>query len=277
MSADRPDITGLAWGAHRRPCPHCDRGPRDRALSVHVAADSGVWHCHRCGWSGHWRGDGAVPARAPTPARPSPAVRETLSPVGLALWAACDPIAGAAAAYLAARGCVTPPADGDLRWHPRLRHPSGHVGPALVGLVTHAETGAPMSLHRTWIGPDGRKADVDPPRLLLARHRARDGVIRLWPSAALAGELAVGEGVETCLAAAQAVTPVWSCIDAGNLSRLPVLDGIERLLVLVDHDAAGLRAAQLCVARWQADGRDVRLVVPPEPGTDVADYAGGAS
>ena len=71
----------------------------------------------------------------------------------------------AAASYLEARACALPHPDGDLRWHPALRHPSGFVGPVLLALMTDAVTCAPLTLHRTWIKPDGIKADVDPPRL----------------------------------------------------------------------------------------------------------------
>jgi hypothetical protein len=53
-----------------------------------------------------------------------------------------------AADYLAARRCALPHPEGDLRWHPEVRHPSGHVGPALLALVTDAVTCEPLTLHR---------------------------------------------------------------------------------------------------------------------------------
>jgi hypothetical protein len=54
------------------------------------------------------------------------------------LWSSCKPICAddPAGSYLRARGCALPHPDGDLRWHPALKHPSGHMGPALVGLIT---------------------------------------------------------------------------------------------------------------------------------------------
>lgn len=218
------------------------------------------------------------PAPAPAAARPVEAPQhERLSEQGHRLWAACAPLAGAALAYLAARACVVPPADGDLRMHPALRHPSGHTGPALVALVTDARTREPLTLHRTWITPDGRKAEVDPPRLLLGGHRKAGGVIRLWPDEAVSTSLAVAEGIESALSLAHAHQPVWSLIDAGNLASLPALAGIECLVVGADHDPAGTKAARQCASRWHEAGARVYIVTPPQERTDLNDIAQGAA
>lgn len=204
--------------------------------------------------------------------------RRTLARVrGLAdwaceLWGRCVELRGTIGErYLAARGCTPPPADGDLRYCPGLRHPSGYVGPGLVGLVTHAETREPLTLHRTWITAGPKKADVDPPRMLLAGHTKRAGVIRLWPDEAVTLGLLVGEGVESVLAAARDYAPAWSCIDAGGLEAVPVLEGIETLVVAADHDARGIEAATRCADRWAAAGVDVRVIAPRREGADWAD------
>jgi hypothetical protein len=131
-----------------------------------------------------------------------------------------------------------------------------------VALVTCAENREPLTLHRTWIRPDGRKAEVDPPRLLLGHHRKQGGVIRLWPDEAVTTGLAVAEGIETALAVATVYRPVWSGIDAGNLAALPALAGIEELLIMADHDDAGLHAARECAARWHREGVRVRIAIP---------------
>lgn len=275
------DLQRLALGHHRIACPECARlreRRRDTALSVDLTREGGVYLCHRCGWRGGWRTDGATYAvHRAAPAQP---VRRTLQRPTLAatwrdLWRSLSPIAPGttAHAYLLARGCALPPADGHLRCTESLRHASGYVGPALVALVTDALTREPMTLHRTWVRPDGHKADVDPPRLLLGQHRKAGGVIRLWPDVAETTGLAVCEGIETALAVATVYRPVWSAIDAGNLAALPVLEGVESLLIVADHDDAGLRAARECARRWREAGRRVRLAIPPQPGTDACDMA----
>lgn len=156
-----------------------------------------------------------------------------------------------------------PPADGDLRFSASLKHPpSTYSGPALVALVTHAETRAPLTLHRTWIRADGRKADIDPPRMLLGGHAKKHGVICLWPDDAVTVGLAIAEGVETALTLAHDYKPVWSLIDAGNLADMPVLGGIATLVIGADHEDAGIKAATAAAGRWARAGNDVRIIAP---------------
>ncbi|MGL4189648.1 MAG: DUF7146 domain-containing protein [Sphaerotilus sulfidivorans] len=218
------------------------------------------------------------------PARPAPVLRaveperhkhQTLSPYGLRLWASSLPLAGTVgAAYLPARGCVLPPADGDLRFLPAHKHPLGeYTGPALVALVTDILTGEPISLHQTWIRPDGTKPDdlPGPARLLLGGHRKAGGCIRLWPDEAVTHGLGVGEGIESCLSLAHAFTPAWSLIDAGNLAALPVLPGVEALTIAQDNDPAGRRAAQTVAERWAAAGCTVAIVGAEHDGEDLND------
>lgn len=208
-----------------------------------------------------WRG-GAEPAtRRPVEATrrpPAPQRHTRLSDWGRRLWSQCRPISGAAEAYLEARRCVVPPADGDLRWHPSLKHPSGYTGPALVGLITDAATRAPLSLHRTWIRPDGTKP-TDPAKMMLANHAIVGGVIRLWPDEAVTYGLAVAEGIETTLSLAWGYEPAWALIDAGHLAKFQPLAGIETLVIGRDNDRAGIDAARSCAAAWHAAGAEVRI------------------
>jgi putative DNA primase/helicase len=271
-------VTAIDWdGPSRQPCPDCGRGPKDRNCGVTVESDgSGVAHCFRCSYvETHRPEHGATyrPDRATF--RPVAATRrETLSDYGHELFDACTGLRGTAGeAYLLARTCVIPPDDGDLRFHPALRHPSGYTGPGLVALVTHAATRVPLTLHRTWILSDGRKADIESPRMLLGGHRKAGGVIRLWPEEAVTTGLGIAEGIETALSLAHAFTPVWALIDAGNLAALPVLDGIEALTIAADHDEAGGRASDACAERWADAGIEVFIVMPDAEKTDLNDLA----
>ena len=201
-----------------------------------------------------------------------------LADFGLALWRESVPLAGTIGAlYLAARACVMPPADGHLRYHPALKHsPSGAIGPALLALVTDAVTRQPLTLHRTWIQATGDKAQLDPPRMLLQGHRKAGGVIRLWPDETVTMGLGIAEGIETALSLAHAFTPVWACIDAGNLNSLPVLQGVESLLIAADNDDAGRDAAEACAERWDAAGCKSFIVMPGAHKTDLNDLARAA-
>jgi hypothetical protein len=130
-----------------------------------------------------------------------------------------------------------------------------------------------MTLHRTWVRADGSKADCDSLRLLLGGHAKKHGVIRLWPDEAVTYGLAVAEGIETALSLALAYQPVWACIDAGNLAALPVLAGIETLVIGADNDDVGITAAEACATRWNDAGCDVFLVTPDGEKSDSNDLA----
>lgn len=268
-------------GTHRVPCPECDRGPRDTALAVTLAEARAVWMCHRCGFKG------AARERRESHIMPPPTGREgrveqarhtTLAAHWREFWRACSPVSpdSVVGRYLVGRGCRLPPRDGHLRWHAAAWHwPTQQRHPAMVALITDVATGTPLSLHFTFLKPDGRgKADLERPKLLLPKHRKAGGVIRLWPDTAVTAGVLIAEGIETTLTAARAYTPCWCCIDAGNLAAFPVLAGIDSLLIAVDRDAAGLKAAQACAQRWADAGRGVGLVEPSIDGADLNDEFG---
>ena len=88
----------------------------------------------------------------------------------------------------------------------------------------------------------------------------------------------VGEGVETVLAGATRFThddaplqPAWSLVSSEALRQLPTIIGVERLIILVDHDDAGRMAASTCAARWTGAGRTVVELTPEPKGADFND------
>jgi putative DNA primase/helicase len=278
------------------PCPI--HGGSD-SLSVNV--ESGCWFCFACGAKGgdmlalhqQIHGIGFVeaarqlgawierngqehswshaPTSYPQPARPllkqEPARSQPQA--AKAMVAAAKSLGGTTgSAYLASRGCATPPDDGDLYFHPGVRHESGYVGPALIAQITDAVTREPMGVHRTWVTATG-KAEVRKPKMVLGPKQG--GVIRLWPDEAVTTGLAIAEGIETALTIAHEYKPVWSLMDAGNMAAFPVLPGIEILVIGADNDAAGLKGARECADRWAAAGVDVRIVVPEQASADWND------
>lgn len=284
----RPDLTdfGISLrhrkaGEHRLACPECARSkarPRDDALAVKVEHDGhAFWLCHRCRWKGSTTAPGASPAsdRAPAPA----VLPERPAAFPARLWRSCRPIlpGTVAADYLQHRACALPHPEGDLRWHPELHHPSGHAGPGLVALVTDAVTAEPLTVHRTWVAADGTgKAAIDKPRLLWPGLPKAGGVVRLWPDPEVITGLCLGEGLETVLTAALGFGHAWSAIDAGNLAVLPVLDGIESLTIVADHDEPGIKAADALGQRWLAAGREVRVWCSDRCDEDLNDVVGRA-
>ena len=65
-------------------------------------------------------------------------------------------------------------------------------------------------------------------------------------------ELAIGEGVETCLAARMlGIRPTWALGSVGMITHFPLLPGIRTLRLIGEADAASDRAIALCGERWQ--------------------------
>ena len=84
-------------------------------------------------------------------------------------------------------------------------------------------------------------------------------------------KLAVGEGVETCMAARQlGVGPTWALGSSGGIAGFPVLDGIDRLILLGETDQASADAIHFCGRRWRKAGRRVCIVMP-DIGSDLND------
>jgi len=251
----------------RAPCPVCNRGKRDTALSITSDARGTVEYCHRCGFT---RAANYEHRPIVAPSTPSAAPLEW-SERAEHIWRRTIPLHGTLGArYLLHRGGVLPPADSDLRFLEATdRHP-----PSLCARVTDATTNRPLTIHFTRLALDGRgKAGTDCDKLLLGGHRKKGGVVRLWPNESVTYGLAIAEGIESALAAAHVFTPIWSTVDAANMTVFPILPGIDCLAIYADHDQTGMRAAILCAQRWADAGREVRVLRARAVGADVADCA----
>jgi putative DNA primase/helicase len=172
--------------------------------------------------------------------------------------------------YLLSRGLYLAPSPA-LRFHARLKHPSGGTWPAMVALVTRGSDNTPLAVHRTFLARDGSsKAPVDPQKMMLGP--CRGGAVRLADPSAL---LMVGEGIETCLAAMQATgKPTWAALSTSGLRSLDLPKDVCDVIVLADGDDAGEAAAQDCAWRWKREGRRVRIARPPH-GLDFNDMLMG--
>jgi len=113
---------------------------------------------------------------------------------------------------------------------------------------------------------------VDEPERWPKTQRKMLGVVRLAAAklAAVTDTLAVAEGVETALAANMlGHGPAWALGSAGAVASLPVLHGIERLILLQENNDASREAVDRCGRRWMRAGRKVIRVRPDEGCDDL--------
>ncbi|MCA3299621.1 MAG: toprim domain-containing protein, partial [Roseomonas sp.] len=234
-------------------------GLADRALFAHAAGITG------------WQGEG--PKRQEPTAAPKPERDASLDIAFIRDNAA--PIQGTAAQrYLEGRGLIVPP-DADLLFHPDLTHYETRTGyPAMVGLIRNM-AGEVVALHRTYLAeqPDKvTKAAIAKPRMMIGKTAG--GTVRLGGITAQ-GLLGLCEGIETGLAVMRAcpTLPVWAALSTSGMEQAQLPPEARRIVILADHDpsGAGLRAAEATAAKLQLEGREVRIAMPPTPGTDFND------
>ncbi|TYO61390.1 DNA primase [Bradyrhizobium hipponense] len=148
--------------------------------------------------------------------------------------------------YLQRRGIVQVHHGGSLRFHPRCYYrPEEHLPtetwPAMIAAVTDLD-GQITGVHRTWLDPDGfdrvrlGKAPIDTPRRAmgdLLGNAVRFGVAD--------DVLAAGEGIETMLSLRYVLPalPMLAALSANHLSAISLPEGLRRLYIARDDDAAG--------------------------------------
>lgn len=265
-------LGGDACSGNRILCPGPGHSRRDRSLSVTFNPD-GSFVAHSFAGDDWQECRDHIKARLGiSDERPAPVVEQSIDVSGLLdlhrriegarrIWEQSIPITGTLAeAYLASRGLSY---DGDaLAFHTPTR--------AMVALMTDAVTGEPCGIHRTFLDANGNKLG----KKMLGR--ARSAVVRLYEHEIPFG-LAVGEGIETTLAAD--FRPAWACLSANGLATLPVISHVPSLTIYADHDAngAGFKAANTCGERWHAAGREVTIAAPVAAGADFADMRRAAA
>lgn len=280
------------------PCPRCDGHDR-----FAINTKKQVWHCRGCAIGGDvialvkhidgsdfaaavasLTGAGSVVERRPIPPEPANGSADDEDKVrqsrALAIWDASVDLAGTLGlSYLtgpkAAGGRALDVPEGVsgavLRFHPRCPWGREYV-PALIGLYRDIFTDEPKAIWRCALTFDGRKID----RRVLGPKAGC--AIKLTPDEDVEQGLHVGEGLETMLAAMMfGFAPAWALGDKNSIAKFPVLDGIDALTIIVDHDAngEGQKASSTCHDRWTAAGREVWSIIPNEVDADMNDVVAG--
>lgn len=268
-------------------------GERGDALDLVAAARCGGDVKAAMAWARSWLGlgGGVLPPRvAPAiPAAPGgvdDADRERRRAAALKLLGEAAPVAGTPAErYLRSRGIDL----GELGEAPALRfHPmcwnreTGRTLPAMLAAISGSD-GATVAVHRTYLARNDAggwgKAPLKDAKLTLGSYAG--GAVRLWRGSfdggAPVGELAVAEGIETALSVAVACPeiPVWAAVSLANMGRIALPSWVATVTLCADNDgpgnAAAVRAFDRAIAHCQAQGRQVRVALPPGGAKDFND------
>lgn len=290
-----------------RPCPLC--GGRDR-FSFFRKEEQGRWFCRGCGWGDgidlvrkfthrtfpetlRWL---ASYLGVPHEERRPPAVRcleedpEARRRARLARlsedWDRAVPLAdlpdsAPVRRYLAARGlgrCDPSPMlraeadapcwDASGEGRPKL---AGRF-PTMLARVTDAAGGL-ITLHRTYLTPEGGKAPVAAVKKL-APGAVEGGLVRLFPPTAI---LCLAEGIETALSVHEMTgLPAWSAISLTGFRRFETVpECVEVVRICGDNDRsyAGAAGAYELAARLKRSRPELEVSVhiPAEAGTDWND------
>ncbi|MBV7542149.1 toprim domain-containing protein [Acidovorax sp. sic0104] len=298
-----PALDGL--GKRHVPCPV--HGGKDGFRMYKDFHETGGGHCNTCGamhdgfeilkWANGWTareaveavtghftgGDGKIrpkPRTAPPP--PTGNTQEENENLALSLnraWLDSIPVTARDAEplrlYLRKRGLKISPPEA-LRFHPSLVYfdvdQDRIIGrfPAMIAMVTGPD-GQPVTIHRTYLTPDGRKANVPSPKKLMSYPDVRTvtgGAIQLCPHGRV---LAVAEGIETALAAMEGTgIPTWPTVNAVMLENFVPPPSVEQLIVFADKDrpsrlapnGPGQQAASRLVQRAWKMGIRATAIVP---------------
>ena len=179
-------------------------------------------------------------------------------------WEDIKPVAVKRSAYLESRGLEMAPALRFARDVPyfedgkKVRTFDGMFAPIMRGEKF-------ITWHLTYLF-HGKKANVRSPRKILSGG-IRGASVPLY--AFESGELGVAEGIETAIAAHMLYkVPVWAALNAGNMARFEIPDGVTTLQIFADCDPnyCGHAAAYALAYKAKQAGIDAMVYIPQRHG-----------
>jgi hypothetical protein len=216
----------------------------------------------------------------------------------LALWLSGQPIAGTPGErYLEHRGidlAAIGQWPGSLRYHDEVWNGDAGVKlPAIVAtMVTPA--GVQVATHRTWLGRDPRTrawvkadgADLGVPRGNAKKVLGKCGGAFIPIAKGASGRsmgtisevepIYVTEGIEDalCVAMTRPGLRVIAAYSLGNLGAIEFPAAIDPIVIVADRDEKpkSVDALERAIAKQQARGKRVQLVMPPVGVKDINDW-----
>lgn len=233
-------------------------------------------------------------ASPPTPVRPVEEDKRkmrNLRDTWMASVPLSDPAAEPARRYFASRGLIVPQGlDDQMRFVPKLGYwEDGRVIAKYPALITRLinVAGQAVSLHRTYLAPDGSgKANLGctaDGEQRVARKMMGIPSSRSWIGATARLDpvhptLAVAEGIETALAVKELTGfHTWAALSAPFMEAFEPPTGVDAVWIFADKDVngRGQAAAYQLAGALRTKGLRVSVVVPPwdiQPGKTSLDW-----
>jgi hypothetical protein len=150
--------------------------------------------------------------------------------------------------------------------------------PAIIVPLRRFDTGELIAVQRIYLQPDGSdKLWINGQRCKPKTLGLIGGAAAILTPYAAGDEIALGEGVETCLSAAMLMKErrsVWCSCGVGNSRRVVIPPATPRIILLVDNDADGRKGALEAAAAFE--DQDFRVIRKSPPrGKDFNDYIKG--
>lgn len=257
-------------------CPCCGGSKSNLPLSIMQANDGSVrLHCFKgCAFQQVRTAAGLeedVGAASPPASREDIARREATHAAQLAsvsltarkIWEDTVPGVGTLAEIYLRNRAITLPIPPTLRFIESCWHSdAGRSTPAMIAGV---EGGERFGIHRTYLQDDGSgKADVVPDKMNLGS--ATGGHVQLTPPAPV---LIVGEGIESTMSALQIMQADSSdqlaaaaALSTSGMANVVIPAWVRKLIIAMDNDEPGQRAASKLVSRAEAVGINASWIVP---------------
>jgi len=166
--------------------------------------------------------------------------------------------------YFAKRGITATPTH-DCFFNPVVDYWQDGVMTALPAIVSRVRdpSGEISTFHITYLGPDGKKANVESPRKILPIIAPmQSGAVRLFEAT---NTVIIAEGIESALSAhMDCGLPAWAAINAGNMAALVIPESIKHVYIFADSDESmtGQSAAYTLARRLKvAGGRETVKVI----------------
>jgi hypothetical protein len=273
LASDLTRRLGGEWRGRYGAVPTPGHGKRDRGTTIHDRADGGVIINS---FNADWRDVRDAYGLAQNEVRPMTRRERTAFAVEMRrikrdreaaqikraagiVEAGCAPAPdGVVQAYLAARG-LSPSIAARAVANGALRESRDTSGRPVMLALAHESSGEFRACQMTKLRPDGSGKRGDPARLTFGPFLG--SACRLFK---FAGDtLGVAEGVETAMAFAQLRNlPVWATFGTANLAAFEPPQGVRRLIIVGDGDAAGLEAGQKLFDRMRHNVRCVLAAAP---------------